>query len=456
MPPFVRHFGELRPDGTYYLSTSRESIITSLLAAGTFCGALLQAFLANTKTFGRKFSISFWAQVFIVGCVIQTAAGGSSPSAAFGMLPAGRFIAGLGVGALSALIPLYNSEAAPKDLRGPMVVMYQLMICAGIAWSYGLSWATSGIPNRACWMVPVGFQLFIGLVIAVGILFLPESPRLLLGRGNVEAASRSIATLNAVPIDHPLVHEEIADLQALLAVEEQAGKGRWIDLLGTKHQMWKRTLNACTIQFVQQLNDKYPVHARSFVHRPALHHDTDMFPILCRVFSVVLHARMVTLVGCIPSLWLIERLGRRKMLFIGGIGEIVCAVIAGLSGHFLLAATGTPESELTGSNIRDFLVGFFSSKIAADIGPLILLIFGGVLIFGCVYIYFMLPETSGLALEEIDEMYTLKIQPWKSSSWIPPSRIETARRDGIINEKDEVVHSELLTRKVGGGAGMAH
>jgi SP family sugar:H+ symporter-like MFS transporter len=135
-----------------------------------------------------------------------------------------------------------------------MVVMYQLMICAGIAWSYGLSWATSGIPNRACWMIPVGFQLFIGLVIAVGILFLPESPRLLLGRGNVEAASRSIATLNAVPIDHPLVHEEIAELEALLAVEEQAGKGRWIDLLSTKHQLWKRTMNACVIQFVQQLN----------------------------------------------------------------------------------------------------------------------------------------------------------------------------------------------------------
>lgn len=185
---------------------------------------------------------------------MQTASGGASPEAAFGMMPAGRFIAGLGVGALSALIPLYNSEAAPKHLRGPMVVMYQLMICAGIAWSYGLSWATSGIPNRACWMVPVGFQLFLGVFIAVGILLLPESPRLLLSRGNVTGASKSISTLNAVPIDHPLVHEEIAELEALLAVEEQAGKGRWIDLLSTKHQLWKRTLNACMIQFVQQLN----------------------------------------------------------------------------------------------------------------------------------------------------------------------------------------------------------
>ncbi|KAJ9105826.1 hypothetical protein QFC19_003394 [Naganishia cerealis] len=425
----------------------------------------------------------------LVGCVIQTAAGGASPSAAFGMLPAGRFIAGLGVGALSALIPLYNSEAAPKDLRGPMVVMYQLMICAGIAWSYGLSWATSGIPNRACWMVPVGFQLVIGLVIAVGILFLPESPRLLLGRGNVEAASRSIAILNAVPIDHPLVQEELADLEALLAVEEQAGKGRWIDLLSTKHQLWKRTMNACVIQFVQQLNGQ------------------NFYYFYVRIVRTESLRGMVTFAGCIPALWLIERLGRRKMLLIGGAGEVVCAIIAGLCGHFLLAPNGTPKDQLTDSNIKggqllvafaiiqvlffamfwgptpwvvtgeifplhvraqgvaaatatnwlwNFLTGFFSSKIAADIGPLICLIFAGVLAAGCVYIYFFLIESSGLALEEIDEAYTLHIPAWKSTSWIPPSRIEAAKREGAIDEKGEIVHSELLQRKVGGGAGMAH
>ncbi|KAJ9108189.1 hypothetical protein QFC20_003552 [Naganishia adeliensis] len=518
MPPFVRHFGELRPDGTYYLSTSRESIITSLLAAGTFCGALGQAFLANTKTFGRKFSISFWAVIFIIGCVVQTAAGGASPSAAFGMLPAGRFVAGLGVGALSALIPLYNSEAAPKHLRGPMVVMYQLMICAGIAWSYGLSWATSGIANRACWMVPVGFQLVLGVFIAVGILFLPESPRLLLGRGNVEGASKSIATLNAVPLDHPLVHEEIAELEALLAVEEQAGKGRWIDLLSTKHQLWKRTMNACMIQTVstmQQEHWKQGAHAllcRVSLCLPSVYYfygatffaqsNTGL-----NSYQIQFILGMVTFVGCIPALWLIERMGRRKMLLYGGVGEIICALIAGLCGHFLLAPAGTPEDQLTTSNIRggqllvafaiiqvlffamfwgptpwvvtgeifplhvraqgvaaatatnwlwNFLVGFFSSKIAADIGPLILLIFAGVLAFGCVYIYFFLIESSGLALEEIDEAYALHIPAWKSTSWIPPSRIEAARREGAIDEKGEIIHAEKIQRKVGGGAGMAH
>lgn len=69
---------------------------------------------------------------------------------------------------------------------------------------------------------------------------------------------------------------------------------------------------------------------------------------------------MVTFVGCIPALWLIERMGRRKMLLVGGVGEVICALIAGLCGHFLLAPSGTPEDQLTSSNIRggQLLVAF--------------------------------------------------------------------------------------------------
>jgi SP family sugar:H+ symporter-like MFS transporter len=69
---------------------------------------------------------------------------------------------------------------------------------------------------------------------------------------------------------------------------------------------------------------------------------------------------MVTFVGCIPALWLIERLGRRKMLLIGGAGEVICAIIAGLCGHFLLAPNGTPKDQLTDSNIKggQLLVAF--------------------------------------------------------------------------------------------------
>lgn len=72
--------------------------------------------------------------------------------------------------------------------------------------------------------------------------------------------------------------------------------------------------------------------------------------------------------------------------------------------------------------VWNFLLSFFSPRIADDIGPLILLIFCGMLVFGFVYVYLFIPETKGLSLEEVDELYRSRIQPWKSSSWRPAEK----------------------------------
>lgn len=108
------------PDGTPYLSTQRQSLITSLLSAGTFFGSLIQAYTTDLR-WGRRGAIFGWAVIFTIGCVIETASTHSITQFVIA-----RFIAGLGVGALSALVPLYNGETAPKDLRGPLVVLYQV------------------------------------------------------------------------------------------------------------------------------------------------------------------------------------------------------------------------------------------------------------------------------------------------------------------------------------------
>jgi SP family sugar:H+ symporter-like MFS transporter len=124
MPDFVRRFGTSNGDGTYTLDSTRQSVITSLLSAGTFVGALSQAFTSDS--IGRKGSIVFWATIFTIGTAIQT---GMEYSIV--QLTIGRFIAGLGVGAMSALVPLYNGETAPKSICGFLIVMYQMQIIIG-------------------------------------------------------------------------------------------------------------------------------------------------------------------------------------------------------------------------------------------------------------------------------------------------------------------------------------
>lgn len=106
------------------VSANQSSEIVSILSAGTFFGALFSAPVADIL--GRRMGMIFNSGVFTFGVILQTAA------TAIPMFVAGRFFAGLGVGLLSATIPLYQSETAPKWIRGTVVGCYQWAITIGL------------------------------------------------------------------------------------------------------------------------------------------------------------------------------------------------------------------------------------------------------------------------------------------------------------------------------------
>jgi len=479
MPDFIDRFGELDSNGQKVLTSSRQSIITSLLSAGTFVGALGQAFTSDR--FGRRGSILIWAAIFTIGVAVQTGTGFS-----VAQITIGRFIAGLGVGALSAIVPLYNGETAPKALRGTMLVLYQLQIIIGIFLSYILDLATHNIKGSASWRVPVGLQLAWGLILLSGIFFLPESPRHLLGTNRREEARKVIAELNGVPQDDALVDEVVEELDYGIRAENEGGKATWLECFSTRNHLWKRTMNGMMLQFIQQLNGQnfYYYYGDTFFQSAG----TELNPY---VIQVILGA--VSVVGTLPALYLIETWGRRRSLLTGALMEAACSIIAGLVGHFTLAPPHTPPSQLTAKNkqggdtliafavlhvfsfsifwgptpwvylgesfplrvrpksialgsatnwLWNFLLSFFAPRIAADIGPLILLIFFGMLLFGYVYVYLFIPETKGLSLEEVDELYRSGVKPWNSAAWKPHlndelrhqhEKVET--RDGESQEK---------------------
>jgi len=479
MPDFVRRFGEIGSDGQPFLSSSRQSIITSLLSAGTFVGALGQAFTSDR--FGRRGSILIWSGIFTVGVAVQT---GTNESIV--QITIGRFIAGLGVGALSAIVPLYNGETAPKALRGTLLVLYQLQIIMGIMLSYILDLATHSIPNSASWRIPVGMQLLWGLILLSGIFFLPESPRHLLGTGRKDEARRVIAALNGVPEDDALVEESVEELEFAITAENEGGKATWAECFSTRNNLWKRTGNGMMLQFIQQLNGQnfYYYYGDTFFKSAG----TQLSPY---VIQVILGA--VSVVGTVPALYLIESMGRRQSLLYGSLLEAACSLIAGLVGHFTLAPTGTAKELLTPRNksggdtliafavlhvfsfsifwgptpwvylgesfplrvrpksialgsatnwIWNFLLSFFAPRIAARIGPLILLIFFGMLVFGFGYVYLFIPETRGLSLEEVDEMYRSGIKPWRSSEFKPHLTEQARQKHVEETSQDEKRTSE--------------
>lgn len=433
----------------------------------TFVGALSQAFTSDR--FGRRGSILIWAAIFTAGVAIQTATQRSLPQ-----ITIGRFIAGLGVGALSAIVPLYNGETAPKALRGTLLVLYQVQIISGIFLSYVFDLAAHNLRNAASWRIPIGFQILWGFILLSGIFFLPESPRHLLGTGRKQEARRVVADLNGVSLDDGLVDELVEELGFAIKVENEGGKPTWLECFSTRNKLWKRTVNGMMLQFIQQLNGQnfYYYYGDTFFQSAG----TSLDP-----YSIQTVLGGVSVIGTIPALYLIEKMGRRRSLLIGALLEATCAIIAGLVGHFMSAPTGITKNQLTQRNIQggdiliafavlhvfsfglfwgptpwvylgesfplrvrpkcialgsasnwlwNFLLSFFAPRIAQIIGPLILLIFFGMLVFGWLYVYLFIPETRGLSLEEVDEMYRSGVKPWNSATWKPHLM------DGLHNKVD--------------------
>jgi len=262
------------------------------------------------------------------------------------------------------------------------------------------------------------------------------------------------------------VQETLDELEFGIKAENEGGKATWLECFSSRNMLWKRTMNGMMLQFIQQLNGQnfYYYYGDTFFKSAG----STLSPYVIQTFLGA-----VSVAGSIPALYLIEAWGRRKNLLTGAILEAICAVIAALVGHFCLAPTGTPSNELTPRNrqggdvliafavlqvfiyaitwgptpwvylgesyplrvrskcialgsttnwVWNFLLSLFSPRIAADIGPLILLIFFGVLLFAWVYVYLCIPETKGLSLEEVDEQYRSGVKPWNSERWRPSAR----------------------------------
>lgn len=148
------------------MDANQTSEIVSILSAGTFFGALLSAPIADLV--GRRWAMIFHCIVFTFGVILQTIA------TAIPLFVAGRFFAGLGVGLLSANIPLYQSETAPKWIRGAIVGCYQWAITIGLLLAAIVLNATKDRNDTGSYRIPVAVQYAWAIILVVGMLILPE------------------------------------------------------------------------------------------------------------------------------------------------------------------------------------------------------------------------------------------------------------------------------------------
>ncbi|OAP60978.1 hypothetical protein AYL99_05982 [Fonsecaea erecta] len=452
--------GYVDDTGELNITASQTSEIVSILSAGTFFGALLAAPVADTL--GRRWALMVDNVIFTFGVILQTV------STAIPLFVAGRFFAGLGVGMLSTTIPLYQSETAPKWLRGTIVGAYQLCIAIGLFVAAIVLNATKGRNDTGCYRIPIAVQFAFALFLAGGLLVLPDTPRYYVKKSREDLAAKSLGRLRRLPVDHPAIIAEVSEIRANHDYELSIGKSNVVDCF--RPPLLKRLLTGCGLQALQQLTGVNFIfyYGTSFFQRSGI----------SNAFTISVIVNVVSVCTTLPGLYLVEKWGRRPLLLFGAAGMAMCQLIIASVG------TARPTDPASNQVLIAFVciyVFFFCSSwgpvawvVTGEIFPLkaranclalttasnwllnlaiayatpymvnpgtgnanlqakVFFVWGGFCLLCLAFVYFCIYETKGLSLEQVDELYLQIRHAWQSHEY-----------DGTL------VHGDVLELKISG------
>jgi SP family sugar:H+ symporter-like MFS transporter len=451
MADYQRRFGEFTDNPNklgdsstgYYFSVTRQGTIVSMLCAGALIGSLAVGKLADTL--GRRMAVSASAFFCSIGMIIEI-----SSTTHWAQFAVGRLVTGMGVGALSVTVPMYQSESTPAVIRGVVVACYQLFVTLGIWTAYMINYGTHTMDSSASWRITVGLGFLFTFILGGGMLFLPESPRFAFRQGREEEARATIARLGGVDGNHKSVNDQINEIRFKLD-EERAGKDtKWYEMF-TAPTMLRRVMIGVVLQAGQQLTG-----ANFFFY-----YGTTVFQGVgldnSYVTQIILGS--VNVFCTFGGLWVVQKCARRTALIVGALWAVVCFLIYALVGELVLEKTGSSAAgnvlivftclfivsfattwgplvwavvaELyparyrapcmalaTASNwLWNFLISFFTTFIVNDIHYWYGLVFGGSCLFLAGFVFFFVIESKDRSLEEIDTMYVLGVNPITSAKW---------------------------------------
>ena len=319
-----------------------ETITTAVLI-GAILGALLGGRL--TDMLGRKKVILASAVIFVVGAVWSGMA--VSPES----LMAARLLLGIAIGVSSFAVPLYIAEIAPAKKRGALVSTFQLLITVGILVSYLSDLSLADESNSECWRMMFYVGVIPAAILLIGMFFLPETPRWLMQKGR-ETESRSV--LERIE-SAELLEQELNQIK--VEVEKNKDKATWRELF----KPWLRTplFIAISIMFFQQFVGINTV----IYYSPKIFLMAGFEGNIAAIWASVA-VGVINLLATVVSVYFVDRIGRRKLFFIGLTGITLSLTSLGLCFLFHQSLGGA------GKWASIALVFMYIAFFAISIGPL--------------------------------------------------------------------------------------
>ncbi|KIY50724.1 general substrate transporter, partial [Fistulina hepatica ATCC 64428] len=420
----------------------QQGSMTSVLELGALLGAVASGVFADRIS--RTHSILIASVVFLIGALVQCLA--QSLTHMF----IGRTVGGVGVGALSMLTPLYISEVSPPELRGSLMALEQFSIVFGVVLGFWTGFFTRNVPGPASWRIPLGIQLIPGIILAIGCLFLPPSPRLLVLQGRYGDARDTLYRLR-LPRDEDdkiLVEIEFLEMRveaALIqqqypATESKGGYAEWSQLFGRDYRA--RTAVGVLVAFFQQWSgiNALLYYGPELIASFGLHGTAELL--------VSGGIGIVQFIAVLPTIAYIDRLGRKPLLRGGSAvmsaahlliaflanqygsdwqAHSAGAVVAVLSIYVFTFAFGTSfgpiawilPSEVFPLSVRskgvaisvastwlnNFFVGLLTPVLIDISTSLTFLLFSTASFVAYMWATYYVPETAGVPLEEIGAVF---------------------------------------------------
>jgi sugar porter (SP) family MFS transporter len=424
--------------------SNAQGAIVASMPAGSFFGALLVSKLADTL--GRRKTIMLSAWIWVIGSILQCAAVNR------GMLVAGRVISGISIGIASSVVPLYQSEITPPAIRGRLVSMQQWAITWGILLQYFVQFGCSYIDGVASFRIPWGLQMIPAIILGLGMLVFPESPRWLIDHSREEEALQILADLHGKgDLNDELVQLEYEEIKAQVSFERSEGAKSYMDLF--KPGIARRVGLGCSLQMWSQLTGmNVMMYYIVYVFQGA--------GLTGRRGNLIASSvqYVLNVVFTIPAIIYIDKWGRRPLLLVGTVlmgfflylvgglqgangawglvdgdrvwvisghdsitkGVIVCSYLFVSSFAITMGPVSwTYPAEIFPMRVRAKAVSastaanwLFNFALAwavppglANIAWKTYFIFGTFNFAAFIHIFFMFPETAGRTLEEIEDVF---------------------------------------------------
>ncbi|MEN8157224.1 MAG: sugar porter family MFS transporter [Bacteroidota bacterium] len=301
----------------FEITDSQIETVTALGLIGAVVGALFTGRI--TDYLGRKKVILASAFIFATGAVWT----GLAPTVT--QLMVSRFYLGLAIGVSSFAVPLYISEIAPTKIRGTLVSMFQLLITVGILAAYLSNTVFADDLNMECWRPMLYVGVIPALILFIGMFFLPETPRWLMSKGREDESRKILDRIE----DPELIEASISAMKSDIVID--ASQKGFRELF----KPWLRNalIIAAGIMFFQQF-----VGINTVIYYAPKIFLIAGFDGAEKAIQAMVIVGVVNVLFTIVSLLIIDKLGRRKLFFIGLTGIAVSLVAMGLG--FMLPGAG--------------------------------------------------------------------------------------------------------------------